>query len=90
MRLLAGFDIRQPNLVIGTGARSQVIGKRIGHHLHLIADGVIANRCWATHDIAFHIAAGRERGELDLIDPLDHALQIALHNSMMLNALPRG
>ena len=86
-RLFASVGIGEPDFVIGAGARGEVLGERVGHQLHLFADQIIPDRGGAAHHIAFHVAAGGERGELYLVDPLDRRLEIPFHDAMVLNAL---
>ena len=67
-----------------------MLGELVERRLHLGADGVIVDRGWAAHDIPLHVAAGGERGHLDVVDPLHEGLQVALHHAVVLDRLPRG
>ena len=64
-----------------------MLGKVIGHALHLITYRIAFDRGRAAHHIAFHIATSGKRGELDVVNSLNRCLKISLYDAVMLDAL---
>ena len=88
-RLLAGVGIGEPDLVVGPRARGEMPGELVHHRLHLVADRIPVDRRRAAHDVALDVAAGGERGHLDVVDPLHEGPEIPLHDAVVLDRLPR-
>ncbi len=79
----------EPDLVVGAGLREGVVGpvfrvliNLLQHRRLLGVDG--------RHDVAVHVAAGRDRVEQHLVHPLDQGLHVALQHAMELEGLARG
>ena len=65
-------------------------GQAIGQILQLAADRIVLVGGRAAHHVALDVAAGRQRGELHLVDAADRLLQVVLQNAVQLQPLPAG
>ena len=62
----------------------------IGQILQLAADRVVFVGGRAAHHVALDVAAGGQRGELDLVDAADRLLQVVFQNAVQLQPLTAG
>ncbi len=79
----------QPQLVVGTGARLQMLGQGLGHRLYLPVQGGVLVQRRAQH-VAVHVAAGGDGGQQHVVDAADRILQVPLQHAVELKRLPGG
>ena len=87
-RLFARLRVGQPDFVVGSRPRGEVLRKLVELGLHLVADAVAVDRRRAAHDVAFHVAAGGERRHLVGVHLLHEVLEFPLHHAVVLDRLP--
>src|SRR6185436_910357 len=86
----AGFIVGKPDLVIRAGARVKLFHQFAGEFEHLFVNLVAVVGAGRAHDVPLHVAAGGERGELDVVDSPDGLLEILLQYAVELQALAGG
>ena len=70
--------------------RGEVSGKLVGQALQLCVNRIAVMRRRAAHHVAAHVAAGRERAELNLVDAADALLEMLFGDAVKLQPLPAG
>ena len=75
--------------MVGPRARIELLHELAGQLEHLLVHRVAVVRARRAHDVALHVAAGGQRGELHFVDPPDGVLEILLQHAVQLQALPR-
>src|SRR5690606_11922455 len=87
---VTSIRILQPDFMIRTGLGPQMFGNRVGQVLQLVAQTIVPQRGRAADDVAFHIAAGRLRRKLGIINATNRFPQICLNHAVELDSLARG
>ena len=93
-RFVVGFAagdefIGNPDLVVGAGARREVIADGFGEVERLGVEGALLG-VGVRHDVAVDVAAGREGVHELSVDRLNGWAEVALENAMKLEGLTRG
>ena len=80
--------IAQPEVEVRVRARTQVLGNLIRQVLDVATNRVAVDRGRAAHDVAVHVAASGQRGQLDLIDFTNRLAEVPLQDTVQLKPLP--
>lgn len=87
LRLAPGDQLFiEPNLVIGPRLGQRVLGPSLGILVNLLQRGCLLG-VDRGHDVAIHVAAGRDGIEQDPVHALDQGLHVAFEHTMKLEGL---
>ena len=90
LRLAPGDQLLiEPNLVVGAGLGQRIIAPALRVLVNLLQNGRLLG-IHRSHDVAIHVAAGRDRIEQHFVHALDQGLHVALQHTVKLKSLPSG